>query len=69
MTGTPTQLVFNTEPQAFLVSIKDFIVPPLPAGEYTFYVLAVETGSNPLQTSDRNRSNLITQRVYLNGAQ
>ncbi|BAP56618.1 hypothetical protein THII_2321 [Thioploca ingrica] len=79
MIGTATQPVFNTEPQAFLVSlkatnntyplIKDFMVPPLPAGEYTFYALAVEAGTNPLQVSDHNRSNLITQRVYLNGVE
>lgn len=79
ITGTATQPVFNIEPQAFLVSLKatnntyplitNFIVPSLPAGEYTFYALAVEAGTNPLQVSDHNRSNLITQRVYLNSAQ
>ncbi len=79
LTGTATQPTFNPEPQAFLVAlkasndtytlIKDFIVPPLPTGEYIFYALAVETGTNPLQESDRNRSNLITQPVYLNRAE
>jgi hypothetical protein len=78
LTGTATQPVFNSEPQAFLVAlkatndtyplIKDFLVPSLPEGEYTFYALAVEKGINPLQESDRNRSNLITQSVYLNTA-
>ena len=79
LTGTATQPLFNPEPQAFLVAlkatnniyplIKDFLVPALPEGEYTFYALAVEAGTNPLQESDRNRSNLITQLVYLNNAE
>lgn len=78
LTGTATQPIFNSEPQAFLGAlkvtndtyplIKDFPVPSLPEGEYTFYALAVERGTNPLQESDRNRSNLITQPVYLNSA-
>jgi hypothetical protein len=78
LTGTATQPIFNSEPQAFRGDlqatndtyplIKDFLVPSLPAGEYTFYALAVERGTNPLPESERNRSNLITQPVYLNSA-
>jgi hypothetical protein len=61
---------FNDEPKSFLSSLEsvdnspllmDFHVPLVDAGEYTFYVLLVERGTNPLNEADRNRSSLLIQ--------
>jgi len=57
----------NTPESQFLESIDhspllmDFLVPLVDAGEYTFYVLLVERGTNPLNEADRNRSSVLIQ--------
>jgi hypothetical protein len=43
--------------------LMDFIVPSTDKGEYTFYALLVERGANPLNESDRSRSNLVIQKT------
>ncbi len=61
---------FSDEPKSFLSSLEsidhspllmDFLVPLVDAGEYTFYVLLVERGTNPLNEADRNRSSVLIQ--------
>jgi len=79
MTGTASKPLFNSlEPQTFQTSLetvnstysilKDYTVPSsIEAGEYTFYALLVEKGTNPLTETDITRSNLAIQTTTVRG--
>ncbi len=73
-TGSAVEPAFSTQPEPFLTSLEtaesnvavlDFLIPPGIGGEYTFYALLVSEGSNPLEGTLYNRSNLAVQSTVL----